>query len=96
LTITNLTTNVGIARVGQSVTAVASATGGTGQYQFKWWMFNGVSWVMVRDWGSNTLTFTPTSANVNPNFRLGVWARNAGTNDDSGSVNFSIALPIVR
>jgi hypothetical protein len=96
LRITNLTTNVPTpARVGQSVTAVASATGGTGQYQFKWWMFNGVSWVMVRDWGSSTLTFTPTSANVNPNFRLGVWARNAGSNDDSGSVNFSIAFPIV-
>lgn len=96
LTVVGITTNVPIpATVGNSVTAVASATGGTGQYQFKWWMFNGVSWVLARDWGSSTLTFTPTWQNVNPNFRLGVWVRNAGSTDNSGSVNFSIALPIV-
>jgi Putative Ig domain/Glucodextranase, domain B len=96
LTILNITTNVpSPASVGQTVTATASATGGTAPYQFKWWMFNGATWVLVRDWGPNTLTFTPAPANVNPNFRLGVWARSEGSLDPSGSVNFSISFPIV-
>jgi stage II sporulation protein D len=96
LTIVNIATSVpSPASVGQPVTATAWASGGSAPYQFKWWMFNGATWVMVRDWGSNTLTFTPVQANVNPNFRIGVWARSAGSTDDTGSVNFAIPFPIV-
>jgi hypothetical protein len=95
LRVGSLTTNPsGSARVGQTVTATATATGGTGSYEFRWWMFDGTAWVMARDWGSNSLSFTPSSSNVNPSFRLGVWVRNAGSGDNSGSVNLSIPLPI--
>jgi hypothetical protein len=95
LRIVNITTDVGgHGSVGQTVTATATATGGTAPYQFKWWAFDGSSWQMVRDWGSNMFTFTPMPEHVNPNIRLGVWARSAGSRDESGSVNFAIAFPI--
>lgn len=78
--------------VGTSVTFTATATGGAGSYQFKWWMWDGFSWTMVRDWGSATYTWTPIQPS--PYYRIGVWARNASTTADSGQFNLSIPYPI--
>lgn len=82
--------------VGSSVTFTASATGGSSPYQYKWWVYDGVNWVMHRDWATtNTWTWTPTTANSS--YRVAVWVRNAGSTTDSydndranGSIPFAI------
>jgi hypothetical protein len=81
---------------GTSITFTATATGGSGNYQYKWWIFDGVSWTVAQGWsGSNTMTWTPVSANAN--YRVGLWVRNASSTVDSydnpasnGSIGFVI------
>ena len=47
---------------GTSVTFTAAATGGIQQYQYKWWLYDGSTWVLLRDWGTATYTWTPATA----------------------------------
>jgi hypothetical protein len=80
---------------GTSITFTASATGGLEPYQYKWWVFNGVSWTVARDWATgNTYTWTPT---VGGDYQLQVWVRNNGTTTDTpeayGTSAFTIAAP---
>jgi Putative Ig domain len=88
-TITGLTSNLSSPReMGTPITFTATASGGTGPYQFKWWVFDGSTWTMARDWGSATYTWTPTAANAN--YRIGIWARDATTTADVNNVNWSV------
>jgi hypothetical protein len=89
-----LTSNVPSPQVaGTAVTFTASASGGSGSYQFKWWVWNGTVWTMVGDWAtSTTFTWTPTEANAN--YRIGVWARNASSTADSNQFNLSVPFVI--
>jgi hypothetical protein len=49
---------------------------------------------MVKDWSTSAVyIWTPGLPNVN--YRIGVWARSAGSNDDTGSVNLSVPYPIL-
>ena len=81
---------------GTSITFTAVATGGTGNYQYKWWIFDGASWFVVRSWDStNAFTWTPGAANAS--YRVAVWIRNASSTTDSydnpsanGSIPFAI------
>src|SRR5437762_1422854 len=41
---------------GTTITFTANASGGTAPYQYKWWVKNGSTWSMVRDW-STSATF---------------------------------------
>jgi cell wall-associated protease len=67
---------------GTTVTFTATATGGTAPYSYKWWVFDGATWVVVQNWmGSNTYAWTPTVAN--PNYQVGVWVRSAGITADT-------------
>ena len=94
LRITGLTSNrVSPQRMGASITFTASATGGQGPYQYKWWLFDGATWVMVRNWStSSTYTWTPTAANAN--YRVGIWARDATTTADTNQHNLSVPFAI--
>jgi hypothetical protein len=59
------------------VTWTAVASGGTAPYSYKFWVFNGTSWSIGRDWGaSNSWTWTPSVAG---NYEIQVWVRNAGS-----------------
>jgi hypothetical protein len=82
--------------VGTAITFTANASGGTGPYQYKWWIFDG-SWQVVRQWSTdNTLMWTPTSPSSA--YRIGVWVRNAGSTADvydNVNANGSIAFVIV-
>jgi hypothetical protein len=78
--------------VGTPVTFTATATGGSGSYQFKWWLWNGFTWTMIRDWGGATLTWTPSQAS--PNYRVGVWARDALSTADSNQFNISVPVAV--
>jgi hypothetical protein len=79
---------------GTAITFTATASGGGAPYQFKWFVFDGSTWAMVKDWSTSAVyIWTPGLPNVN--YRIGVWARSAGSNDDTGSVNLSVPYPIL-
>jgi len=82
--------------VGTAIVFTATATGGTAPLQYKWWVFDGTTWSVVRDWSPlNTFTWTPSSAN--PNYQVGVWIRSDGVTADvydrrqsTGSIAFPV------
>jgi regulation of enolase protein 1 (concanavalin A-like superfamily) len=93
LTITALTANLSSPQpVGTSVTVTAAATGATAPYQYKWWVLDGATWIMVRDWSSSaSYAFSASHAG---SYRVGVWVRDANTTADSSAVNLSIPFDI--
>ena len=72
---------------GTPVTWTAAATGGSGPYTFKFYVFNGSTWTLGQDWSaSNSWTWTPPAAG---SYTIQVWVRNAGSSaafDTWGSV----------
>jgi hypothetical protein len=57
------------------------ATGGTGDYQFKWWIQSGGVWSVLRDWDSRPmLEWFPRTAG---SYVIAVWARNVGSTTDA-------------
>jgi N-acetylmuramoyl-L-alanine amidase len=67
---------------GTLVTFTATATGGSGAYQYKWWLFDGTSWSMAQDWSSSN-AFTWTASSYGGTYRVGLWVRNASSTNDS-------------
>ena len=50
-TVTNVTaTPLSPQVAGTPITVTATATGGVGSYQFKWWVWNGSAWSVGQDW----------------------------------------------
>jgi hypothetical protein len=82
--------------VGSSITFAANVTGGSGSYQYKWWIFNGITWNVVQDWSTDR-TFRWTATTAGSNYRVAVWVRNASSTIDAydnpgsnGSIGFVI------
>jgi hypothetical protein len=68
--------------VGMATTFTATATGGAAPQQYKWWVYNGLTWSAVTGWSTlNSYTWTPGVAN--PNYKVGVWARSGTTTSDT-------------
>ena len=66
---------------GSSVTVGAGAAGGSGSYQYRWWLFDGTSWAPQGTWTTEaTLAWLPQG--VYPGGRVGVWARDAANTAD--------------
>ena len=62
---------------GTPVVWTARATGGTGPYTYKLWVFDGMSFTVEQDWSpSNTLAWIPPAAG---SYSVQVWVRNAGS-----------------
>jgi len=62
---------------GSHVTWTATATGGTGPYTYKFFVYDGSTWTMGQDWSSsNTWTWTPPGPGT---YNFQVWARNAAS-----------------
>ncbi len=61
----------GAQAVGTPITATATATGVTSP-RYRFWLWDGRTWRMLRDWGSNTVTWTPPAAG---SYYLGVWVK---------------------
>jgi putative Ig domain-containing protein/glucodextranase-like protein len=88
--------------VGTIVNFTVAGSGGTGSYQFKWWVFNGVVWSVAQDWStSTTMAWRPISMG---SYMVAVWARNAGVTADAAQalaqVNYTVvsgttAIPVV-
>ena len=97
LQLTGLSANVASPQpAGTTVTFMATATGGTGPYQYKWWVFDGTDYRPVQDWTTSaTYAWTPTTGNAA--YRIGVWVRSAGSSADiydNGAANGTIGFPI--
>jgi hypothetical protein len=75
------------------ITFTAAATGGASPYQYRWWVHDGTSWQMVRDWAANpAFTWTPSTANSA--YRVNVWIKEANSNSASFDVDGSMKFPI--
>ena len=81
LSLTNFTANkAGSQPVGTAITFTVTGTGGVAPYQFKWWIWNGSTWSLGRDWATgSTFTWTPTATGT---YSIQVWARNNGAPAD--------------
>ena len=69
---------------GTSVTFRASATGGSGSYEYKFWEYSAATkwkWVVVRDFSASN-EFVWETAGKTGTSQIGVWVRNAGTDFD--------------
>ncbi|MEO8680094.1 MAG: hypothetical protein ABI665_13665 [Vicinamibacterales bacterium] len=76
-----------------SIKFTATPTGGVAPHQFKWWTYDGTTWAPVSDWTTNNqYTWTPTSSNAN--YRIGIWARSAGSTVDEMEASSSIPFAI--
>ena len=62
---------------GGPATIKATVSGGAGPYAYKFYVFNGVSWSIGRDWGpADSWTWAPPAAGT---YSMQVWVRNAGS-----------------
>ncbi len=79
-----------------AITFTATAADGVAPYQYKFMVFNGSTWALLRDWGTtNTYTWRPSTNNQN--YRVRVWIRNAGNVTDApqnSSAAGEMAFPI--
>jgi YVTN family beta-propeller protein len=81
--------------IGTAITFTATATSGVAPYQYKWWVYNGTTWSVGQDWGTNTtFAWTPTAPG---SYLLQVWARNSGTTTDTpeayGQLAYMVSPP---
>jgi hypothetical protein len=78
---------------GTNIVFSATPVGGVAPHQYQWWLHNGSSWTMVRDWNtSNTFSWTP--AVVYSNYKINVHVRSANKTSNieeaKGSMTFAI------
>jgi N-acetylneuraminic acid mutarotase len=73
------------ANLGDSIIFTATATDDVGSLEYKWWLFDGLAWSVVKDWSTgNTFSWTPT---LGGNYRIGVWVKSSGNADDAPENN---------
>jgi hypothetical protein len=97
LSVVSLAPSVSTTMANNAVTWTAQATGGTAPYTYKFWLFDGSTWSISRDWSSsNTWAWTPTAPGT---YTVQVWARNAGSSATYdawlGSGSFVVSTPSV-
>lgn len=80
--------------VGTPITFTAAATGGTTPYQYRWWLYDGTSWQMLRDW-TTSASFTWTPATANANYLVHAWINDANSTTATSDVTASMKFPIV-
>jgi len=69
--------------VGNNVTFTGTATGGTGPFEYRFWLLTGSTWTMVQDYSSSAI-WTWNTAGVVPGYYLvAVHCRNAGSTASS-------------
>lgn len=78
---------------GTSITFTATPSGGVTPYSYKFYVWDGSTWLVVRGWStSNTFTWTPTM--VNPYYKVAVWVNSAGNSSDNYEATTSIPFSI--
>ena len=80
-------------RPGTTITWTATPRGGSAPYQYKWLLYNGSEWDVVKNWSeSNTLRWTPAFAN--PRYRVAVWVRGSDSSIDDFEATIEAAFAI--
>jgi FtsP/CotA-like multicopper oxidase with cupredoxin domain len=78
---------------GTTVTFTAAGSGSVAGYSYQFWLFNGTTWTMVRDWSATTTwAWTiPANANIGQN-QVQVWVRTSPLVqfDVKQTVNFTV------
>ena len=64
-----------------------------GTLQYKWLVYDGLSWVPVTGWTTSTM-YAWRASRADPNYRVGVWVRSAGSSVDAPEASSSIPFPI--
>ena len=90
----NLSTNMTAPQpAGRTITITATPVGGAPGHTYRWLIHDGGQWNVVTGWTtSNQFAWTPTTAN--PNYRIGVWVRAAGSTSEDYEVSSSLEFPI--
>ena len=70
----------------------ATATGGVAPYQYKWYIYNGLSWASPTGW-TTASTFTWSPGDENPNYEIGVWVKSAGNAADALESSAQMSFP---
>jgi hypothetical protein len=79
---------------GTAITFTASASGGVAPLEYRWWLYDGGSWKLAREWStSQTFMWTPSVAN--PYAAVGVWVRSAGASAEF-DVTRGLAFPVMN
>jgi hypothetical protein len=63
--------------VNTPITFTASVIDGSGDYESRWYLWNGVTWILLRGWAPD-VTFAWTPGQANAAFVIAVHVRNAG------------------
>ncbi len=82
--------------VGTPITLAATSTGVTSPV-YRFWLYDGTSWTLVRDWGTgDNYTWTPSTAG---SYKVGVWVKPSTTPGDVsvayGNLPFVVTPPTV-
>jgi len=78
---------------GSTILWSATASGGAGPYQYRWWVYNGNVWSAATAWTtSSTWSWTPTVATGA--YLVGVWVRGAVNATDAPEAYTYVPFPI--
>ena len=78
---------------GTTITLTATPTGGAAPHQFKWLVHDGAQWTAATGWStSNSFAWSPAAGN--PNYRIGIWVKSAGNNNDQAEATASMDYAI--
>jgi hypothetical protein len=77
---------------GTQINLTATATGGSGTYESRWYVWDGVTWILLRGWAAG-LIYSWTPSQANDNYVIAVHVRNAGGTWVSSSQR-GLAFPI--
>ena len=92
-----LTADLDPPQVPGTLVTVTATPSGPGAYEYRWWLFNGVSWALLEEWSVDAV-YEWMPVTPNPAYRLGVWIRVAGSGSTKAAATaalpFAIAVPL--
>ena len=77
----------GMAPAGTSVVFTAAASGGSGSYQYRFWLLTGSTWTMVQDYSSSAIWTWNTTGVVPGYYLVAVHSRTVGSTASSEAGN---------
>jgi len=83
--------------VGATVVFTAAGSGGTGNYEYQFWVLPpGGTWTSVRDYSSTATWSWNTTGGIAGTYQICVWARTAGTTPAAGYDTYKIVSYVIN